>query len=195
MRTLSLLALMACGSAPDAASAPQPAAKPAAVATPAPPTPPAPPAVDHAAHHAGGSDHMAKMAATRDGLRQQLGPAYDAPVPGLDTADATKGKATYDAKCASCHGAAGKGDGPAAAGLTPPPSDLTDAFHARYYSDAGRVHIIKNGSPDTAMAAFSGGLAPAQILDVYAYIRGMRGASGSPAPGAAPGADPHAGHH
>lgn len=133
----------------------------------------APEGVDHTVHH-GGSDHMAQMAATREALRKELGAAYDEPVAGLDAADMTKGKATYDATCASCHGATGKGDGAAGAGSNPPPADFTDAFHARYYSDAGRVRIIQKGSPGTTMVGFEGTLDAQQILDVYAYVRSLR---------------------
>lgn len=35
------------------------------------------------------------------------------------------GRALYAEHCAVCHGDGGRGDGPAAAGLTPPPTDLT----------------------------------------------------------------------
>ncbi|MDO9523958.1 MAG: c-type cytochrome [Gemmobacter sp.] len=35
------------------------------------------------------------------------------------------GKALYGDFCAACHGDSGKGDGPAAAGLSPKPADLT----------------------------------------------------------------------
>ncbi len=35
------------------------------------------------------------------------------------------GRASYGELCAGCHGSAGKGDGPAGAGLSPPPADLT----------------------------------------------------------------------
>ena len=59
---------------------------------------------------------MVKMAAMRDGLRAELGAAYDAPVPGLDKADKGVGKATYEANCMSCHGGTGHGDGPAVGG-------------------------------------------------------------------------------
>ena len=36
-----------------------------------------------------------------------------------------EGAAIYDENCAMCHGADGRGTGDVAAGLTPPPSDLT----------------------------------------------------------------------
>lgn len=35
------------------------------------------------------------------------------------------GKALYEANCLTCHGASGKGDGPAATQLRTPPTDLT----------------------------------------------------------------------
>lgn len=35
------------------------------------------------------------------------------------------GKQEFEAKCASCHGVSGKGDGPVAAYLNKPPTDLT----------------------------------------------------------------------
>lgn len=146
---------------------------------PPPIAPPAeavvPPVDPHAGAHASSGGHMAAMAATRDRLRGELGAAYDQPVPGLDTADATRGRELYGQHCASCHGPSGKGDGPGAAGLNPPPADFTDAFHARYYADAGRVRIIEKGAPDTAMVAFEGQLDHQQILDVYAYVRSLRG--------------------
>jgi high-affinity iron transporter len=117
---------------------------------------------------------MAMMAATRDRLRQELGAAYDAPVPGVGAPDTSAGKAIYEAQCAGCHGAGGKGDGEAGKGLNPPPSDMTDAFHARYYSDAGRLQIVRKGSPGTAMAGFAGPLTEDQLVAVYAYVAAFR---------------------
>lgn len=138
------------------------------------------PTGSHEHAHTSG-DHMQQMAETREQLRTALGEAYDRPVEGLDNANTVNGKLIYDQSCASCHGVAGKGDGVAGAALNPPPADFTDAFHARYYSDAGRVHIIEKGSPGTAMVGFEGQLEHAQILDVYAYIATMRGAPASAA--------------
>jgi mono/diheme cytochrome c family protein len=39
--------------------------------------------------------------------------------------DTSEGAVLYAENCAQCHGASGKGDGPWASGMTPPPSDLT----------------------------------------------------------------------
>ena len=92
----------------------------------------------------------------------------------LHQADQAKGQATFDTTCAPCHGATGKGDGPAGVGLATTPADFTDAFHARYYSDAGRVRIIEQGAEGTPMPAFGSSLDHQQILDVYSYIRTFR---------------------
>ena len=41
------------------------------------------------------------------------------------TASTPSGAVLYERHCASCHGESGRGDGPAAAALSPPPTDLT----------------------------------------------------------------------
>ena len=43
-----------------------------------------------------------------------------------DAASIASGKAVYVKQCLSCHGAAGKGDGPAAKDLEKPPGDLSN---------------------------------------------------------------------
>ena len=191
MTVLTALFLAGCGeptteAPPPAADHEHPPGTPADHEHP----PGTPPDHEHPAEHAhgAGSGHMADMVATREALRTTLGPAYDAPVPGLDAADPTHGKSVYDQACASCHGATGKGDGPAGQGLQPPPADFTDAFHARFYSDAARVHIVRKGIAGTAMAGFEGTLSEQDVLDVYAYVKSLR-----PEAGAAPAGE-HA-HH
>ncbi len=65
-----------------------------------------------------------------------------------------KGKALYAVNCASCHGALGKGDGPAASALTPKPRDFTSGTWRYGGGEARVVQTISQGSPGTAMAAF-----------------------------------------
>lgn len=57
------------------------------------------------------------------------------------------GKQEFDAKCASCHGVSGKGDGPVAASLTKPPADLTQlAKKNRGVLPAARLFEVIEGS-------------------------------------------------
>jgi len=54
---------------------------------------------------------------------------------------ATSGKQMYVNYCASCHGVNGKGDGPAAAALKMPPTDLT-ALRRNNHGEFPETHIV-----------------------------------------------------
>jgi len=60
-----------------------------------------------------------------DWLAPPSATAVKNPVPA-DAASLATGKSIYMQQCQACHGETGKGDGPVAADLSPPPSDLTD---------------------------------------------------------------------
>lgn len=65
------------------------------------------------------------------------------------------GKQTFAMQCSVCHGSEGKGDGPGAVALNPKPRDFTSGYW-RFGGGAFRVFkTISEGSPGTAMAAFS----------------------------------------
>ena len=55
------------------------------------------------------------------------------------------GKALYTKSCVSCHGATGKGDGPASAPLNPKPRDLTDKKWQASVDDAHIETVILKG--------------------------------------------------
>jgi mono/diheme cytochrome c family protein len=87
------------------------------------------------------------------------------------------GKAIYDAKCAHCHGAAGKGDGPAAALLSPRPTDFTTARYkvrttafGSLPTDDDLARTIREGLFGTAMPAWKTFLSDGEVRDVVAYI-------------------------
>src|SRR5579871_1844598 len=72
------------------------------------------------------------------------------PVLSLLTGDLKRGQELYAHNCASCHGAKGLGDGPGAAGLHPPPANLTEHFY-RYNRLA---FAFANGIDGTSMPAW-----------------------------------------
>lgn len=56
-----------------------------------------------------------------------------------------QGKALYIKNCAACHGETGKGDGPGAGVLKPPPRDHTDKAYMSTLTDKQIADIIKMG--------------------------------------------------
>ncbi len=85
---------------------------------------------------------------------------------------ADQGKKSFFRFCASCHGAEGKGDGPAAEGLKVKPPDLRTT---RSKDDAYLFQVIKEGGEavglSPAMLAWGEALSDQQIKEVIAYIR------------------------
>jgi high-affinity iron transporter len=74
----------------------------------------------------------------------------------------------YATRCAGCHGGAGHGDGSAAAGLTPPPADLTGRTAA--VAPADYYRRVTYGVPGTAMPAFDSVLSRDERWDAIAYV-------------------------
>ncbi len=93
----------------------------------------------------------------------------------LAKGDPTKGKATFDQMCASCHGAGGKGDGPAASVLNPKPRDFTDKKYMTGLKDDYITKIIKGGGQAVGksplMPPMGASLKDADIENVIAYVR------------------------
>lgn len=89
-----------------------------------------------------------------------------------DAAVVEQGKAIYTDQCQSCHGAEGKGDGPAARFLSPPARDLSSGEfqHAEDGTVAAVAEVIRTGIDDTGMTPFEGQLSEEQITAVATYV-------------------------
>jgi high-affinity iron transporter len=87
--------------------------------------------------------------------------------------DPARGAALYAQACASCHGAAGRGDGPAAAGLDPPPSDLTDPARMGGLSPFALFSTITYGIAGTGMAPFEAAFDEAARWDLAFFAASL----------------------
>jgi mono/diheme cytochrome c family protein len=89
-----------------------------------------------------------------------------------------RGKELYKANCVACHGETGKGDGPGAGVLKPPPRDHTDGAYMSTLSDQEIGDIIKMGG---AMKGKPGMPSHPQINgpDLSALVAYVRSLSGS----------------
>ena len=79
------------------------------------------------------------------------------------------GERVYGEACATCHGAQGRGDGLAGAGLDPPPANLI--VHVPLHPDRILFDFISDGISGTAMAGLAGRYTDEDIWHVINYIK------------------------
>lgn len=98
--------------------------------------------------------------------------------PAFAQRDASAGKAIYEARCEHCHGAEGKGDGPAAERVLPRPRDFTQGWFklrstpsGALPTDADLIRTVVNGIPGTSMPGFGDVLNESQRRDVVTHIK------------------------
>ena len=93
-------------------------------------------------------------------------------------AQPSRGTLVYDAHCVECHGATGRGDGPAASHLTPAPRDFTSGKYKIRSTDSGNVptdddllQTVRLGLYGSAMPAWGTILSDADLREVVGYIK------------------------
>ena len=88
-------------------------------------------------------------------LRATLVSVYGIPVSPKQAPDQTHAVELYQSHCAACHGAQGKGDGPAGVALEPAPTDFTEVERYNGRSLLGLHTTITQGVDGTGMAAYA----------------------------------------
>jgi putative copper export protein/mono/diheme cytochrome c family protein len=120
--------------------------------------------------------------------------SFDVSPVAYTTESIVRGARLYPRNCASCHGPAGRGDGPAAAALKVPPADLT-AAHVLDHSEGDIFWWLSAGIGESGMPSFADRLSENERWDLVNWVRtlpaGRRDggltasvgdASGAPAP-------------
>ena len=79
------------------------------------------------------------------------------------------GLSLYTFHCHQCHGTAGQGDGPASAGLNPPPANLV--VHVPLHPDRALFGFVHDGIQGAAMPALGDTLSDDEIWHIVNYIR------------------------
>jgi mono/diheme cytochrome c family protein len=97
------------------------------------------------------------------------------PKPPLESRELVhEGMKLYSEDCAACHGAKGRGDGPAVVNpskLRNPPRDFTSGLFKRG-SDMEDIYLtLRTGLDGTPMLSFAKALTPDQAWAVAAYVR------------------------
>ena len=82
------------------------------------------------------------------------------------------GEALYRTHCVACHGERGRGDGPLAASLSPPPADLSRSLALPVVTDAFILWAIEEGGEryGSAMPAFGDRLTRNQIWQIARFL-------------------------
>jgi len=106
----------------------------------------------------------------RPAIERAYPTTYYAPTQPYAAASVDRGAALYAEDCTLCHGATGRGNGPAAAGLPIRPADLTEA-HLFAHSPGDLFWWVSHGMDEGLMPGFVGILNPDQRWDVINFIR------------------------
>lgn len=82
-----------------------------------------------------------------------------------------EGRSIYMARCATCHGQEGRGDGPIAGSLLGPPvGNISDGKWKHGDKPSEVLTVIARGVKDTRMAGWDQVLEPHQLRAVSAYV-------------------------
>jgi mono/diheme cytochrome c family protein len=103
--------------------------------------------------------------------RSAASPAASAVSPAV----VEQGRALYKTHCSACHGEGGKGDGPGAGVLKPPPRDHTDKAYMSTLTDKQIADVIKMGGAIRGKPLMPSNpqFKDAELQALVAYVRSL----------------------
>jgi len=103
-------------------------------------------------------------------IRATLVTVYGIPVSPKSAPDLARAAELYQSQCAACHGADGRGDGPAGAAMEPAPTDFTEVARYNGRSLLGLHTTITQGVDGTGMAAYGDTLSDEDRWSLAFYV-------------------------
>lgn len=97
-------------------------------------------------------------------------PPSKTPAAATEPQPHARGRLVFQVHCARCHGPGGKGDGPDAASLHPPPRNLTTAPWRTVATADSVRRTVREGIPGTMMPSLAAGLSPRELDVVVDYV-------------------------
>jgi len=117
----------------------------------------------------------AEVAAAARALAAEVIQAHRFTVAPKQAPDLAKAASLFQSQCIACHGAQGRGDGPAARGMEPAPSNFHDAARMDQRSIYGLYNTVTLGVAGTPMRAFTE-LSEADRWALAFLVSGLRAA-------------------
>jgi caa(3)-type oxidase subunit IV len=135
--------------------------------------------VDIMNHEGNNWENVAAQAAVERGLPGHEGElAVEEETEAEPVAAAFNAPQMFGLVCASCHGTAGDGTGPAGAALNPPPANFTDPAFWTTRDRARIVTVIREGAPAVGgsplMVGWSASFTPEQIEQLADHVMSLR---------------------
>ena len=97
----------------------------------------------------------AEVSSLANGVRGDVIRLYELTVAPRQAPDLRQAATLYQSRCAACHGVQGRGDGPAAKGMDPRPSNFHDEARMSLRSIFGLYNTVTLGVGGTPMRAFT----------------------------------------
>lgn len=107
------------------------------------------------------------------GSRAPSRPALAVPVAVAAPSPHERGRLVFQVHCARCHGPSGRGDGPDAASLHPPPRNLTAGPWRTPASEESVRRTVREGIPGTMMPGLAAALGPRELDAVVDFVRSL----------------------